>query len=309
MKNTLIIFKDNKSYYFDRINYPDLSIQGLFKEKYSLKSEPLRMLRNLRSGLTRFYYQDWFKNISKYERIIVLDTSFKFDIKLLQNISRKAPDAEKYLYSWNIVRDESLFSIAKSEAAKAGFEYYSYDKGNCEKYGLKFNTIMYDKTLKPEKSELIYDTMFLGFLKDRKDEIIKLSNLFLSAGLNPRFVIVRHGESNEALPFEFHDNYISYYDYLKMVSSSRAIVDIAQEGQDGYSMRVMEAIFLNKKLITTNAAVRQSIFYSENNILILEPKKTDPDTIKAFFEKPFIDYDESVREYYSIEAWADRFKP
>lgn len=58
-----------------------------------------------------------------------------------------------------------------------------------------------------------------------------------------------------------------------MVGTSRAILDIAQQKQDGYSMRVMEAIFFNKKLVTTNTAVKQSVFYDENNIFIVDLKQ------------------------------------
>ena len=93
--------------------------------------------------------------------------------------------------------------------------------------------------------------------------------MFTSAGLTPRFVIVSKGERKEKFPFEYRDDYVGYYDYLKMVGTSRAILDIAQQKQDGYSMRVMEAIFFNKKLVTTNTAVKQSVFYDENNIFIL----------------------------------------
>lgn len=63
--------------------------------------------------------------------------------------------------------------------------------------------------------------------------------MFTSAGLTPRFVIVSKGERKEKFPFEYRDDYVGYYDYLKMVGTSRAILDIAQQKQDGYSMRVM----------------------------------------------------------------------
>ena len=71
--------------------------------------------------------------------------------------------------------------------------------------------------------------------------------------------------------------------------------------------RVMEAIFFNKKLVTTNTAVKQSVFYDENNIFIVDLKTTTADELQAFFAKPFRNYSDEVREYYSIEAWVDRF--
>lgn len=212
-----------------------------------------------------------------------------------------------YFYSWNIAKDESKFEITYNAVKDSGFQFYSYDRGECEKYGLKFNTIMYDRTLTLQTSHEQYDTLFLGYLKDRKEDILSLYDMFTSAGLTPRFVIVSKGERKEKFPFEYRDDYVGYYDYLKMVGTSRAILDIAQQKQDGYSMRVMEAIFFNKKLVTTNTAVKQSVFYDENNIFIVDLKTTTADELQAFFAKPFRNYSDEVREYYSIEAWVDRF--
>ena len=307
MDKTLVLFTDNNSYYFDRIHSPELTIRGLFYDHAELKNPILMFLRKKGSRWTRLFYQDWYKRLDEYQKIIVLDTLFIFDVKLMENIARKAPNAKRYFYSWNVVKNEARFASAQKAALDAGFRYYSYDKGDCEKYGLRFNTIMYDRTLTLEPAVPQYDTLFLGFLKDRKDDLLSLYEMLTSAGLKPNFVTVDLKHKHENLPFTFRSDYVSYYDYLKMVGDSRSILDIAQQGQDGYSMRVMEAIFFNKKLITTNAAVRQSNFYDENNILIIEFGATTAEELRAFFEKPFKPYDESVRQYYSIEAWADRF--
>lgn len=187
--------------------------------------------------------------------------AFSYDSQLLRNIAQKATNSKLYFYSWNIAKDESKFEITYNAVKNSGFQFYSYDRGECEKYGLKFNTIMYDRTLTLQTAHEQYDTLFLGYLKDRKEDILSLYDMFTSAGLTPRFVIVSKGERKEKFPFEYRDDYVGYYDYLKMVGTSRAILDIAQQKQDGYSMRVMEAIFFNKKLVTTNTAVKQSVAY------------------------------------------------
>lgn len=309
MNKTLILFTDNESYYFDRIHSPELTIRGLFYDHAELKNPALKALRKAKSGWTRLFYQDWYRQLGDYQKIIVLDTALLFDARLLDNIARKAPKAEKYFYSWNKVRDEAFFAAGKSAADRAGFKYYSYDRGDCGKYGLHFNTIMYDRTLKLAESKPEYDTLFLGFLKDRKEDLLSLHRMMENASLKPHFVIVDYRKEHEDLPFDFTDKYIPYYDYLKLVGNSRAILDISQQGQDGYSMRVMEALFFQKKLITTNAAVRDAAFYRDSNILIIDFGKTTTEEIHAFYEKPFQPYDEKILAYYSIQAWADRFEP
>lgn len=308
MSRTLVLFTDNQSYYFDRIHSSELTIRGLYYDHAELKNPVLKFLRKIKSPFTRLFYQDWYQHLKDYEKIIVLDTALLFDGRLLYNISRKAPDARKYFYSWNKVKDEARFEEGKRAADQAGFKYYSYDKGDCRKYGLNFNTIMYDPTLTLEEAEPQYDILFLGFLKDRKKDLLLLHRMLRAASLKPNFMIVNYQKEHEELPFTFTDKYIPYYDYLKLVSNSRAILDISQEGQDGYSMRVMEAIFFQKKLITTNTAVRDSMFYNDSNILIIDFDRTTTEEIHAFYEKPFQPYDEKIRQYYSIGAWADRFE-
>ena len=307
MSKTLILFTDNQSYYFDRIHAPDLTIRGLFYDHAELKNPVLKFLRKIKSPLTRLFYQDWYRHLADYEKIIVLDTAFLFDEKLLDNIAAKAPRAKKYFYSWNKVKDEAWFAAGKRAADRAGFSYYSYDRGDCRKYGLHFNTIMYDRTLKLQEAEPQSDTLFLGFLKDRRDDLLSLHRMLEAASLKPNFVIVDYRKQHEDLPFTFTDKYIPYYDYLELVRNSRAILDISQQGQDGYSMRVMEALFFQKKLITTNAAVRDSMFYRDSNILVIDFAATTTEQIHAFFSKPFQPYDDRILEYYSVEAWAERF--
>ena len=236
MKKTLMICSNENAYYFDHAHIPGLSIRGLFKNHAEFNNPVLKFLRKAKSRWTCFFYQDWFENIDSYEKIIVLDVAFSYDSQLLRNIAQKATNSKLYFYSWNIAKDESKFEITYNAVKDSGFQFYSYDRGECEKYGLKFNTIMYDRTLTLQTAHEQYDTLFLGYLKDRKEDILSLYDMFTSAGLTPRFVIVSNGERKEKFPFEYRDDYVGYYDYLKMVGTSRAILDIAQQKQDGYSI-------------------------------------------------------------------------
>ena len=91
MSKTLILFTDNQSYYFDRIHAPDLTIRGLFYDHAELKNPVLKFLRKIKSPLTRLFYQDWYRHLADYEKIIVLDTAFLFDEKL-RHIHGTAPE-------------------------------------------------------------------------------------------------------------------------------------------------------------------------------------------------------------------------
>ena len=190
---------------------------------------------------------------------------------------------------------------------EAGFKYYCYDRGNCKKYNFHFNTIMYDRTLSLPKTEAKYDSIFVGFLKDKKDKLLNLYQTFQKANVDAKFVIVDLNRQISGLPFEVRNQYVDYNSYLEMVNSSRSILDIVQADQDGFSMRVMESIFLNKKLITTNKTIKDAKFYNKNNILVIDLAHTSREDIAEFFQLEFQEYPGSIREYYSLESWAGRF--
>lgn len=301
----LVLTSNSDAYYFGHLSIPDVYICSVFQDSPDKHSIILKFFRKIECSLTRVYYLDWYKRIGEFSKIIITDIALAYDCKLLENIRRKSKHSKCYIYSWNLVKNEKKHYALMELAKKTDFSFYCYDKGTCLRYGLKFNTIMYDKKLHLPNNEVEYDMFFLGFLKDRKEKILTLYEAMTNGGLRPQFVIVGRKDGN--LPFSYRESYVNYYEYLEMVSKSRAILDISQKGQDGYSMRVMEAIFFDKKLITTNKYVKDSIFYNENNIYIINLEKIVPDEIKHFFELEFHPYPKNVKEYYSFEEWIDRF--
>lgn len=302
---TLVIVPKKNMYYFDSINDSEICIEELFNSGGSILC---RWLRKMNSSLTRFFYNKWYINIESYDRIVVMDVALMMDSSLLKNISRTAPNADKFVYSWNIVKNDDVFLKQLNEVKRFGFKFYSYDKNDCSRLGIEFNTIMYDPNVTNEDMPITWDVVFLGFVKDRKEQLLSLYNAFRSFNMNPLFTIVDKNGEYSNLPFRINDSYVSYSDYLDMVRRSRAILDITQKGQDGFSMRVMEAIFLGKKLISTNKALVDADFYDSNNILIVESDNIDPIVLKEFMNADFHPYPKEIKDYYSIRSWVNRFK-
>lgn len=307
MEKTLILYHNTTSYYFENICSDQCSIHAVFRSEKWMTQKILRVFRKLSSSLTRIYYGDWYANLDSYSKVIVFDTPFSYDKKLLINISKKSKSIKKFFYFWNIVKNQTMLHEIQQACDQAGFVLYSYNGIDCEKYILKYNPSMYDINLKLHPKEIEYDTFFLGFLKDKVDKLLNINELFRQAALTPRLIIVDLcDEKLHYSCFEYRQREVAYKEYLEMLNESRSILDVAQSGQDGLSLRVMEAIFLNKKLITTNKAVKDTIFYDENNILIFDDTTT-PEDIRHFFDKPFKKYSQEIRDYYSIEQWVERF--
>lgn len=312
-KKTLILFFNANAYYFGRINDESILVDEPFSKSCLLFKVVSKLLRKIHCPLTRYFYKSWFKCINDFSTIILFDRSCLVDYSLMRNISKYAPNANKVLYSWNMVRDEAELAEQKKLALRYGFKQYSYDQGDCLKYKLNFNTIMYTKSILLPRKEKKYDAFFLGMLKDKKEQICFLYDAMLANGLKAHFTIVddkvfRLDAETKKLPFDFRSQYVNYFDYLDMLAESESIIDFAQKNQDGLSMRVMEAIFFNKKLITTNVSIKKEFFYDENKIFVLEKDHFDKSALVSFLNKEMIPYAEDVKTYYSIEQWIQRFE-
>jgi len=304
--NTLVIFRDVDEYYFGHLNIPNVQVVGVFKKRNFWYTNFVKIKKKMCIGGIERYYDNWYDHLEKYDRIIVFDSAYLLDHSLLNNISKSSNVADKFFYSWNTVLDESAFFDQQKAATQAGFKMYNFDPRSCKKYGLSFNTIMYDELLSLPSRQQKYDAVFLGFLKSRGEMIKSVYRQFSDAGVLSHFVII--GSKANDTRFDFRSKYVNYYEYLSMISESKSIVDIVQDGQRGYSMRVMEAIFFNKKLITNNSTLLEADFYSPNNILVLKDNEDNTELIKDFFQLPFINYATVYRKYYSFYEWTRRFK-
>jgi hypothetical protein len=58
--------------------------------------------------------------------------------------------------------------------------------------------------------------------------------------------------------------------FIEMIERSTAVFDFANHRQAGYTMRIVENLCAGKKIITSNARVRDEPFYSEDRFLVFD---------------------------------------
>ena len=99
---------------------------------------------------------------------------------------------------------------------------------------------------------------------------------------------------------------MSYDKYLELLSESNCILDYNEKGQSGLTLRPMEALFLEKKLITNNKDIKNYDFYNPSNIFILGENNIED--IKEFINKPYEKVEQKIIDYYDFEQWLSRFE-
>lgn len=158
-----------------------------------------------------------------------------------------------------------------------------------------------------------YDFCFVGTAHPKKYRFINMMSEQLSAVYPNQFIYfffpsklvyfyrkLKNPELKKAHINEFNYTPLNSDMMDDVISESRCILDSAQEGQTGLTIRTLEAIGAKKKLITTNPNIKSYDFYREENIYIYDGKF---DFDSAFFKLPFKELPDDIYNKYSLSNW------
>lgn len=86
------------------------------------------------------------------------------------------------------------------------------------------------------------------------------------------------------------------------VERSRAVLDVEHPRQRGFTMRTIETMLAQKKLVTTNRHILDSNLYHPSRVHVIS--RTEPEIPEEFLGRAFLPIPEPLRHYYSCEGWA-----
>lgn len=182
---------------------------------------------------------------------------------------------------------------SKERMLKERYPYFSaifsFDKGDCEKYGFYPYTTYYSKIDVDTTGLSESDAFFVGVSKGKRHEkLVKLYRRLKSEDLKPDFYIARHNDISGREDGIHYNEWLSYKDVLGKVLKSNCIVEIVGENQNGLTMRSIEAICYNKRLVTDNPAVKRLKYY-DTGFILYTPNVEDAD-ISFIKSKEPVDY-------------------
>ena len=207
-------------------------------------------------------------SVSNSDILICNDWQFKRDFQptIIKNFKGK-----KVLLVRNLIDLDFMLSI------KGVFDkVYSFDKPQCELYGMDYLNQFFPygvddvKSLhsRIEESTGAPKCFFLGRDKGRTAAIKSIAKQLRGLCCVADFYIVK--DKNTKYFSEYHvDEGFSYDKSIEMSTSSNFLLDIPQDGQAGITLRALESIFFNKKLITSNNEIKLQPFFRPENIHII----------------------------------------
>lgn len=233
------------------------------------------------------WYGDWKNEIEKYDTVI-LHASER--TRTIPNYIHKIKPSMRIIYwYWNPVNKNTVPCLTKNSK----IECWSFDQEDCLKYGFSKN-IQYYYYLSENYNNILYDVYFVGHDKGRLKQLNNIKNWLEKKHVSLKADVIKENEKS-----------IPYREVQKKIHQSKAILEILQKGQSGATLRTLESLFFQKKLITTNKNIKKENFYCKDNIFIVGIDSENK--IDSFLSNP---YNTVVNEYmnlYTIDSWFMNF--
>lgn len=258
----------------------------------------------------------YYKNIYAY----ILDKKYDFvfvvspetlSFKELAKIKELQASAQFILYMWDSFENKNSFNTIELFD-----KIFSFDSRDVEKYNLIFLPLFYSKEYKKKEhlSNYKYDLSFIATAHSDRYKISKqIRNLIAENKLSVYYYfylpsIIIYFIRKLFIPkytygklSEFSFSSLSQDKIIDVFDNSKVVLDINHPSQFGLTMRTIECLGAEKKLITTNKNIKNYDFYNPNNIFIIER-----DNIKInmnFFENEYQSLSTEIYEKYSLNSW------
>ncbi|SDQ85182.1 hypothetical protein SAMN05421664_2842 [Chryseobacterium soldanellicola] len=261
----------------------------------------------IRNGITKlfgsnikkkYFAQQVLQQIKEKQDIIFVIRPDMLEVSLLKELKQNTETFIAYFY------DSCKKYPKQLEIAHFFDEIYSYEKEDIEKYHfIETSNFIYDQQIEPE--EIKYDIFNVSSYDSRIDEINTVSTQLFEAGFKIYFVLFWF----EKLSYPHlisTTEYLSLKETKKLISQSKAMIDIQRQDQKGLSFRTFESLGYRKKLITTNISVKNYDFYHPNNMLVIDSNNLHPDEIKNFLELDDVEISPDIIKKYTVETFTKK---
>lgn len=240
----------------------------------------------------------WVDKCKPSSLIVLFDQrrNYSYYAKKIESMVRE--DTRLILYLLNPIS----FSDDYKELSKR-WEVWSFSEKDCADNGLMYGETFYSECI-PQQFKDVYiskDVFFIGTDKGRGKTIEHIKNKLIDYGLN---VDIRIADNKKHIYNRRYSRYLKYKENCKEVASSKMLLEVVQNGQTGLTLRTMEALFFNKKLITNNAYIKNSIIYRPENFFVIGDDRWED--FEKFVSVPFQPIPDGVKREFSLDRWIER---
>ena len=238
------------------------------------------------------------RDIQDYSQIILFDDYP--DDTLIEWIKKKNPRVKIKLWLWNVPE----YSI---DRLKKFCSVYCFDQEYAKQNNIQFIEQFYfdeyikEVTIKEPEQQVCY----IGYDKNRRELLDKMADIFERDSITYLFRLISNSEPEQInRQYQIKKDHVDYKDVIEIDCKSKAIIEIVSSFQKGLTWRALEALFLNKKLITNNLEIKKFDFYKKENIFVIGVD--DIDKLPLFLSLPLVKVDSEIKEKYRFKSWLNK---
>ena len=171
----------------------------------------------------------------------------------------------------------------------------TFDPDDSQKFGFPLYKQFISVIDEMKDIEILYDFSFVGKNKGRKKQLYYLKTELQALGFHSYFDIRGGAYKN-----------LDYISYLRHSLNAYCMVEILQQGQSGMTLRTIEALFYQRKLLTNNQQIVDEELYHPNNIMVFDGQTIDAGKLKMFMSLPLYTFPNEIKEEYTSKFVLDK---
>lgn len=293
---TLLLVYDKNYIYFPAFQSDKIEIETLWKNRkyqYCFWTKVFRKLR-IPTGLWfPFFGGSWIRRLNEFEKIVVFDAVYEPVIgKWLKKFN-----IPTFIYMWDGKNRERL-------SGKQLFPVLSFNPKDKELGMIYQQGFYYKDYLKDIPRSEEFDVFYCGRLKNRSEQVKRVCEFLVSGGFSTCFHIVADEKVDWGNNITIQTKELTYRENVELSARSKAILNIVNPGELGtITLRCLEAMYLEKKLITNDKEIRQLDFYNPNNIFILDEEldyELQLEQLRNFMNVPYQKQPQYILDKYDM---------
>lgn len=286
-------------------------------ENFSDKSNMYRFFYvkhdRAKKKFTRKYYINEFAKLDNGYDYIVVIRGEALSKELLSILKINNTNAYFVMYQWDSVKNNPI-----SLEIKDYFDVvYTFDKRDAKKYGWIYRPLFYIEKTDDIKIKKELDFSFIGTLYYRRAILLKKMKEYCRENDNSLFDFIYSPKIVYLLHrFVMHDKRYSILNedevqFLPMdnktlknkYAKTRILVDYTPDDQSGLTMRTIESLGYDCKLITNNTEIKNTDIYRYGNVFVYNIENFY--IPKEFVSRKYNKLPDDIMYYYSLNGWID----
>ena len=199
---------------------------------------------------------------------VMFDSTSPMVFELFSAMKEQEPDCMNVLLIYNSIQNNN----EKADYFNKNYDMqFTFDPYDAKKYGWFHFMGLMPTMIPPNDQEKIYDFAFFGLDKGRYQDLKDIYTYLSDQGYSCYFYVV-----SDIMPADETDKKIirkerlGFNEIIEIEKKSKCVLDYTNvEGEkQGLSLRVLEAIYCNSKILTNNLYTQEVDTIKENSLLL-----------------------------------------